>query len=231
MAETKPQASRLPRRRGRARSLDREKILGAALALSRREGLEGLSMRRVAGALDVDVAALYWHFRNKDELLSELHRVGAEAADLSVPVEGPWQERCRSLCRALRRELHQRPELALQGGGALWATPFNARANGLLVEILGEAGLRGPDRIYASFALLHQVNALAASESLHRTATREALREFVRGVSDGLPGGAADGWREVAQLDSEESFGATFEFAIGALIRGIEERVIAGREA
>ncbi len=50
--------------------LDREKILGAALALLESEGLASISLRRLAKALDVGVASLYWHVRDKDELLA-----------------------------------------------------------------------------------------------------------------------------------------------------------------
>ncbi len=50
--------------------LDREKILNSALALLETEGLAGISLRRLAKSLDVGVASLYWHVRDKDELLA-----------------------------------------------------------------------------------------------------------------------------------------------------------------
>jgi TetR/AcrR family tetracycline transcriptional repressor len=218
----------VPKRgRGRSRRLDREKIVAAALEVSRNDGPERLSMRRVAARLGVDPAALYWHFRNKDELLGSVNRASAEAADLAVPADGAWQNRCLALCQAMRRELRERPELALRGGGSLWATPFNARANGLMVELLAGAGLPAPDLIFASFALLHEVNAISGSEALNRGATRDSLRAFVREVEARLPPETAEAWREVCRIDTDQSFDRTFEFAIRALIVGIDDKIAA----
>jgi TetR/AcrR family tetracycline transcriptional repressor len=183
-------------------------------------------MRRLASFLDVDPAALYWHFRNKDAILSAINRAGAEAAEFSIPTHGTWQERCLALCQVLRRELHQRPELALQGSGSLWATPFNARANGLLVELLEDAGLRPPDLIFGSFALLHEVMAISSSESLNRSASRESLGDSVRGVAEWLSPRAREAWQEVCRVEADQGFDRTFEFAIQALIVGIEKKIV-----
>ena len=54
-----------------SRPLTREKIAFAAIDIVRREGQSALSMRRVASMFGVDVAALYRHVQNKDELLCE----------------------------------------------------------------------------------------------------------------------------------------------------------------
>ena len=62
-----------PRRNAKyARPLTREKIAAAALEIVRREGQSALSMRKVAGLFEVDVAALYRHVSNKEELLAEI---------------------------------------------------------------------------------------------------------------------------------------------------------------
>ena len=217
-----------PRGRGRSRSLDRQKIVAAAREVAQRSGLEKLSMRRVAAILEVDPAALYWHFRNKDELLGAVNRAGAEAADLSIPTEGTWQDRCFALCQALRRELRNRPELALRSGGALGATTFNARANGLMVELLADAGLRAPDLIFGSFALLHEVMAISSSETLNRSASRDSLSAYVSGVAEWLPKDATEAWRSIAKVDPDQSFDRTFDFAIRALIVGIDEKIRTG---
>ncbi|CAH0183854.1 Tetracycline repressor protein class G [Microbacterium sp. Bi98] len=51
---------------------DRDGVARAALALLDEVGLADLSMRRIAGRLDVQPSALYWHFSSKQELLAEL---------------------------------------------------------------------------------------------------------------------------------------------------------------
>src|SRR3954451_8011577 len=49
--------------------LSRERILGAAAELAGRDGLESLSMRRLAQELDVWPMSVYRYFRDKDELV------------------------------------------------------------------------------------------------------------------------------------------------------------------
>ena len=46
-------------------ALDRARILAAALALLTQDGLEGLTMRRLAASLGVKAASLYWHYAGK----------------------------------------------------------------------------------------------------------------------------------------------------------------------
>ncbi len=60
-----------PPRRGRG-SLSREEIIQAALALLREEGLEKLSMRRIARRLGCSVASPYAHFENQDEIIKTM---------------------------------------------------------------------------------------------------------------------------------------------------------------
>jgi TetR/AcrR family tetracycline transcriptional repressor len=65
----------------RQRGLTRERLVEAALALINEEGLEGLSMRALADRLEVKAASLYWHVRDRRELLELL----AEAILETVP--------------------------------------------------------------------------------------------------------------------------------------------------
>jgi AcrR family transcriptional regulator len=52
--------------------LTRERLVGAALGLIGEDGLEGLSMRALADRLEVKAASLYWHVRDRRELLELL---------------------------------------------------------------------------------------------------------------------------------------------------------------
>ena len=52
--------------------LTRERLVGAALELIAGEGLDGLSMRALADRLEVKAASLYWHVRDRRELLELL---------------------------------------------------------------------------------------------------------------------------------------------------------------
>ncbi|MBQ3358063.1 MAG: helix-turn-helix transcriptional regulator, partial [Microbacterium sp.] len=45
-------------------------VVDAAMSVLAENGIAGLSMRRIADELDVQVSALYWHFPNKQALLA-----------------------------------------------------------------------------------------------------------------------------------------------------------------
>jgi TetR/AcrR family tetracycline transcriptional repressor len=49
-----------------------ETIVREAIALLNREGMEKLSMRALAGALGVKAPALYWHIKNKQDLIDQI---------------------------------------------------------------------------------------------------------------------------------------------------------------
>ncbi|SCD86552.1 transcriptional regulator, TetR family, partial [Streptomyces sp. SolWspMP-sol7th] len=52
--------------------LDRAQVVDTALRLLNEVGLDRLSLRLIAGELEVKAPALYWHFRDKRELLDEM---------------------------------------------------------------------------------------------------------------------------------------------------------------
>jgi TetR/AcrR family tetracycline transcriptional repressor len=71
------------RSRGKSAGIDRVQIVAEALRLLQREGLEGVSTRRVAERLGVKSPALYWHVHNKDELLQLV--ADALCAEMALP--------------------------------------------------------------------------------------------------------------------------------------------------
>lgn len=89
-------------------NLDRQAVVRAALRVLDKTGLDGLTVRKIAGELHVEAPALYWHFKNKQELLDEmattvfadsLREPGMPSADL------PWQDWAREHARGLRQTL------------------------------------------------------------------------------------------------------------------------------
>ena len=56
-------------------SLDRATIVRTALRLLDEVGIDGLSTRRLAAELGIKSASLYWHFKDKTELLNEMSGV------------------------------------------------------------------------------------------------------------------------------------------------------------
>src|SRR5256714_13552595 len=68
----------------RQRGLTRDRLVGAALELVNEEGLDALSMRALADRLKVKAASLYWHVRDRRELLELV----AESILDKVPATG-----------------------------------------------------------------------------------------------------------------------------------------------
>ncbi|MFD1939492.1 TetR/AcrR family transcriptional regulator C-terminal domain-containing protein [Nonomuraea mangrovi] len=96
----------------RREPLNREKILDAALTLAAEEGLEGLSMRRLAKSLGVEAMSLYNHVSNKADILDGLaERVFStiERPDPSLP----WPEQIRVVAGNMYHALARHPVVPL----------------------------------------------------------------------------------------------------------------------
>jgi AcrR family transcriptional regulator len=102
-------------------ALEREAVVRTALAVLEEVGLEGLTVRRIAAELGVKAPALYWHFKNKQELLDHMAgAVFAEAVDDFDPAEQgvSWPDFARGYGRWLRRVILGRRDGAKMVGGA-----------------------------------------------------------------------------------------------------------------
>jgi AcrR family transcriptional regulator len=107
----------------RAREADRAKlskqaVVDRALALGDAEGLEALTIRRIATELGVTPMALYWHFRNKEELLAGLGDQVWSELDTDVDPAASWDLQLRGLLESLLHVLRAHPcasQLILEG--------------------------------------------------------------------------------------------------------------------
>jgi len=80
---------------------DRDRVVRAAVAIADAEGLTGLSMRRLAGALGMPTMSLYRHLAGKEELL--LFMMEAVFADDALPELSPRTDGWRACVEALAR--------------------------------------------------------------------------------------------------------------------------------
>jgi AcrR family transcriptional regulator len=93
---------------GRARGLELDDIVAAAVAVADGDGTEAVSMRRIARELDVGTMSLYWYVSSKEELDQlMLERVQAEA---QVPEpSGDWRADLRGYAHTMRAALLRHP--------------------------------------------------------------------------------------------------------------------------
>jgi TetR/AcrR family transcriptional regulator, tetracycline repressor protein len=98
--------------------LSKAAVVKRGLAIADAEGLEAVTIRRLAAELGVTPMALYWHFRSKEELLAGLaDRVWTEI-DVHVDPDAGWADQLRSLLESLVRVLRAHPaasSLLLEG--------------------------------------------------------------------------------------------------------------------
>jgi AcrR family transcriptional regulator len=166
---------RRPRKTGRRRRpLSQELIVDTAMGILDSEGLDALSMRRVAQELRTGPASLYAHVANKDELLElMIDRVVGEM-EVPAPEPGRWQEQIIESALAAQHVWTRHPGIARAALANIPVGPNSLRYAEGLLAILRGAGV--PDQPAGWFLdrLSLYVLADAFEESLHRERGRQS---------------------------------------------------------
>jgi AcrR family transcriptional regulator len=104
-----------PAVQGKHRGLTRAAIVSRALKLGETEGLDAVSLRRLASEFGVTPMALYRHVRDKQDLINAMAESVMEGLDLTVGFRASmvWTDRVRRALLNFRDQMHERP-LALQ---------------------------------------------------------------------------------------------------------------------
>jgi len=114
--------------------LSRERVLGAAISLADENGIESLTMRRLAQALGVEAMTLYYYVRNKDDILNGIADIVAREFELPSP-GADWKA-------AIRKTAISAHEVLLRHR---WAASLMLSSSGV-----SEARLRYMDSILGS---------------------------------------------------------------------------------
>ncbi|MFC5827503.1 TetR/AcrR family transcriptional regulator C-terminal domain-containing protein [Nonomuraea insulae] len=166
------------------KGLARDTVVRAALELLDEVGLEGLSMRRLAARLDVQNPALYWHFRNKQELLDEMARA-LLLPEMGGPAQGEsWRE---WLTRRAHR--HRRTLLSHRDGARLVAGgdpgPDTARRFEEELKTLAGLGFSPEQGLHTIASLSHYTLGFVLNEQAARDrSSRGASRELAAYAAD-----------------------------------------------
>ena len=90
--------------------LTRDDVTGRALALADAEGIDALTIRRLAADLSVTPMALYWHFQDKERLLDGVAELVLSQITLPADDESrPWDQRLREVLDQLLAVLAAHP--------------------------------------------------------------------------------------------------------------------------
>jgi AcrR family transcriptional regulator len=185
-------------------ALTREGIVGAAVAVMQAEGLDHVTMRRLAQELDTGAASLYVYVRNTAGLHAAMLEKLLGQVDLSpVTAAGDWQDRLIQVLWSYTRILFEYPGLAQSVLVTRPSGPaYLSLADGILA-LLGGGGVT-PDRAaWAVDLLLHFATSTAAEQSVRSRAVdardeEEALAAVLRDApADAFPHIAAIGVAEL----------------------------------
>jgi AcrR family transcriptional regulator len=185
--------------------LSRELILEAAHETVGEEGLDSLSMRRLAQRLDVWPMSIYRYFRDKDELLDALADSAAETLVVPPTSRASWRNQMRDLLHEARRVL------GADAGGLATRLPRAMLSPGLLklseagLAILGKAGFTPQEAASAWRTLLGYTFGFALTE-LDGDAARHTRAAIAALPDEDYPALHAAATELAAALAADEEF-------------------------
>ncbi|QVQ52989.1 TetR/AcrR family transcriptional regulator C-terminal domain-containing protein [Spiractinospora alimapuensis] len=226
-----------PGRRGPRPTLSRDRIVKAAVNIADTEGLEAMSMRRVAEDLGVGTASLYTYVPGKDELFALM--VDGMIAMSRLPHEHPggWREKVTAWAREDWQDYRAHPWVIQLTSARHLAGPGTLAWMNSALSVLEDTGLTEGEML----AAVNSVDAFVrgqAREAIQVAMERDEMR-------DGSEGGEGRSWQEVEEeflrthvdwnqypsmLRIVETTGdadaeASFEFGLESLLDGIEARM------
>ncbi|MFD0688914.1 TetR/AcrR family transcriptional regulator [Actinomadura fibrosa] len=226
---------RKPRRPAPARQpLTQDLIVETAVRVLDTEGLDAVTMRRVAQELGTGPASLYAHVSGKDELRElMLDRVAAEIR-LPEPDPARWQEQLKELATEIRRVWTAHRDIAKVSMGGIPTGPHLLAVAEVQLELMRAGGV--PPRIagLAVDTLGMFIDADAIEDTIYtaRTPPGEDPWEYFRGHFEeitayfrALP---ADRFPNIVGMVDEltsPSGDERFQFGLDILVRGIASYV------
>jgi AcrR family transcriptional regulator len=184
----------------------REKILVAAKSLFIQQGYHGLAMRQISDAVGVSKAALYYHFKDKEELflailtgnLSEIENVIDDIQSKQVSysekivlfveyvLKQPAEE--RAIIRLASQEMAQLSATSRKKFGKTYHERFTGKLQGLFQAGVENGEFRPLDSGIATWALLGMLYpyfypAQTGAAPLQAESIREIISIYLNGVT------------------------------------------------
>ena len=213
--------NRRPRRAARP-PLGRDQIVEAALAIVDSEGVDALSLRRLADRLRVTPMSIYWHVRDKAELLDLVGQ--AVFLEMEVPpARGDWRRQLRDVHVAMFAGFQRHPNTgeilvgrARYGSGGI--TLFER-----ILTILRGAGF-APDAAWDAYHELYLFTLGSMTSASRSHEFRETQRQGLMYMLS-LPEDRFPSIRAVAPVIGRRTVEEQFELELDVTIAGIEARL------
>jgi TetR/AcrR family tetracycline transcriptional repressor len=232
--ETRDEYKAAKRARPPREPVTAERLADAALRVIDAEGLDGLTVRRLAQELGLGTMTLYWYVKNKGEVL-DLVADRALAAVEYPPSGGDWRVDLRQVALSLRKAMmgHANAVPAVVGRGAFG--PNGLRLADRTIGILRAAGFDDRDAPAAYFTMSNLVIGLCASLAAGTSVTGAPLgggeyAAMIRRYFDSLPPESYPDLRAGMPWLFSAGLEERFNFDLDCLIAGLEAK-LAARQA
>ncbi|HVK62898.1 MAG TPA: TetR/AcrR family transcriptional regulator C-terminal domain-containing protein [Polyangium sp.] len=203
--------------------LRREQVVSTALRLLDEVGLDALTMRRLGPELNVQAATLYWHVKNKQELLDAMAEAMLADCVVRAPEGPPWMDRAANMAERLRRAL-----LAYRDGARVFAGTYVTQENTLRfadtwVGALREAGLSPRAAAWGTWTMVYYTIGFTLEEQalapLPGTEGGKVEPEHLRAA---LARGAYSHLGEASTHLLDADLDARFRYGIQLILAGLE---------
>jgi len=215
--------------------LTRERIVRAAVSLADKQGLEGVSLRKVAARLNVGPMRIYGYTSTKEGLLELMvDAVYGEIAE-SEPARVDWRDALRSIARRTRAAAKKHVWLVdLLGGRAHLGPNALAHLEGSLAALAGTRGFEDVDTVlqalrtvnaYAIGAIRGEASELRAElqTGMNRSAWQDAAWPYLERV---IATGRFPMLAKVVKEAHHPSADAAFETGLEWVIDGIAAALV-----
>jgi TetR/AcrR family transcriptional regulator, tetracycline repressor protein len=159
--------------------LSREAIVVSAVALADAEGLDAVTIRRLAQEHGVTPMAMYWHFSDKDSLLDGLAEYVIETVDLPAPSDAPWDDQVRDVLAAFLVAIRPHPALAALTLRRILAAESGLQIAERVLELLRRAGFTPAKAAEVGTFLICSIITLVAADPSPAPPRPEADEEQV----------------------------------------------------
>ncbi|MEU5265813.1 TetR/AcrR family transcriptional regulator [Amycolatopsis sp. NPDC021455] len=195
-----------------------------------KEGLEAVTMRRIAQELETGPASLYAHVSNKDELAELM--LDAVLADVPLPEPDPahWDEQVKDLVRAQIRVMVAHPGIARVAWDiAVPITPSSLRLGEAMLALLRAGGLEPKQATFAGDALALYAKAYAYEASAWTWGEIDADEVTERGrqmvdYMRSLPAEAFPNMLRIGEFFSAETAAERLDFALDTFLAGLKAK-------
>lgn len=197
----------------RAPQITRERIVGEAVALLDADGIDGLTMRKLAERLGVTSTALYWHVDTKDDVLDLA--VDEIFGEVPLPDAGSdWRADVRTLVRGWRAAMLAHPWAPGLIGRPLLGPNVLARTE-FLQAALVRGGRDGLDLAVTTRLLANYVIGAALTEATWRRTADPAAQAEARRRIAAYPTLDASGHLDESRWDDEVIFDRGIDAILG----------------